>query len=148
MELDPCWKAASYAAAQELPNILRNPMLHCCVHKTHPLVSILTQINAVHNIPCYLLRSILILFTHARLGLPSGPFPSDLPTNILHAFLFSQCVLHAPPSHPSWLYLPSGPFPSDLPTNYIPCPSHPPRLYQSNYTWWRAHVMQLLIMQL
>jgi hypothetical protein len=35
-------------------------------------------------------RSILILSTHLRLGLPSGLFPSDFPTNNLY-------VLHAPP---------------------------------------------------
>jgi hypothetical protein len=34
------------------------------------------------------LRSILILSTHLRLGLPSGLFPYDFPTNILDAFLF------------------------------------------------------------
>jgi hypothetical protein len=34
-------------------------------------------------------RSILILFTHLCLGLPSGLFPSGFPTNILYAFLFS-----------------------------------------------------------
>jgi hypothetical protein len=34
------------------------------------------------------LRSILILSTHLRLGLPSGLFPSEIPTNILYAFLF------------------------------------------------------------
>jgi hypothetical protein len=35
------------------------------------------------------LRSILILSTYLRLGLPSGLFPSGFPTNILHAFLFA-----------------------------------------------------------
>jgi hypothetical protein len=35
------------------------------------------------------LRSILILSTHLRLGLPSGPFPSGFLTNILYAFLLS-----------------------------------------------------------
>jgi hypothetical protein len=35
------------------------------------------------------LRSILILSTYLRLGLPSGLFPSGFPTNILYAFLFS-----------------------------------------------------------
>jgi hypothetical protein len=35
------------------------------------------------------LRSILILSTHLRLGLPSGLLPSGFPTNILHTFLFS-----------------------------------------------------------
>jgi hypothetical protein len=36
------------------------------------------------------LRSILILSTHLRLGLPSGLFPSGFPTNILYAFLLSH----------------------------------------------------------
>jgi hypothetical protein len=40
--------------------------------------------------PYYLiLRSILILSIHLRLDLPSGLFPSGIPTNILYAFLFS-----------------------------------------------------------
>jgi hypothetical protein len=34
-------------------------------------------------------RSILILSTHLRLGLPSGLFPSGFRTYILYAFLFS-----------------------------------------------------------
>jgi hypothetical protein len=34
-------------------------------------------------------KSIIILFTHLRLGLPSGLFPSVFPTNHLYAFLFS-----------------------------------------------------------
>jgi hypothetical protein len=33
-------------------------------------------------------RTILILSTYLRLGLPSGLFPSGFPTNILYAFLF------------------------------------------------------------
>jgi hypothetical protein len=48
------------------------------------------------------LRSILILSTNLRLGLPSGLFPSGFPTNILYAFLFSPFVLHALPIS-SWL---------------------------------------------
>jgi hypothetical protein len=44
------------------------------------------------------LKSILILSTHLRLGLPSGLFPSGFPTNILYTFLFSPiratCPVH------------------------------------------------------
>jgi hypothetical protein len=49
------------------------------------LAPIVSQINPIHTVPSYL-RSILILFTRLRLGLPSGLFPSRFPTNILYAF--------------------------------------------------------------
>jgi hypothetical protein len=45
-----------------------------------------TQSTPSHPIS---LRSILILSTHQRLGLPSGLLHSGFPTNILYAFLFS-----------------------------------------------------------
>jgi hypothetical protein len=56
------------------------------------------------------LRSILILISRLRLGFYSCLFPSDFPTNILHAFFFSSYVLRAPPILSSltssfWLYL-------------------------------------------
>jgi hypothetical protein len=45
------------------------------------------------------LRSILILFTHLRLGLPSGLFPSDFPTNILYDCRFSPIRAAFPAHH-------------------------------------------------
>jgi hypothetical protein len=88
MELSPSWGAANSAATQEFPSILWNPKVHYRVHKSLPLVPILSQINPIHTIPFYL-RSIWILSTHLRLGLPSGLVPSGFPTNILYEFLFS-----------------------------------------------------------
>jgi hypothetical protein len=49
------------------------------------------------------LRSILILSTHLRLGLPNGLLPYGFPNNILYAFLFSPSVLHALPISSSFI---------------------------------------------
>jgi hypothetical protein len=76
MELSPSGGAANSAAIQELPRILWNPKVHYRVHKSPPLDPILGNINPIHTIPSYL-SSILILFTHLRLDLPSGLFPSS-----------------------------------------------------------------------
>ena len=42
-------------------------------------------------------RSILILSSHLRLGLPSDLFPLGFTTKILYAIFLSPCVLHALP---------------------------------------------------
>jgi hypothetical protein len=53
------------------------------------------------------------LSTHLRLGLCSGIFPSDFPTNILYAVFSPHSC-------------------------YTPCPSHHPWLDHSNYTWRKS----------
>jgi hypothetical protein len=85
MELSP-WEAAN-CAAKNFTVFLWNSKVHYCVHKRPPLVPILSQIDSVHTTPFYLISS-LILSTHLHLGLTSGLFPVDFPTNILYAFFF------------------------------------------------------------
>jgi hypothetical protein len=62
----------------------------------------LFSVRSIQSIPPHpiSLRSILILFTHLRLGLPSGLFPSGFPTNILYAFLLSHSCYMSCPSYP------------------------------------------------
>jgi hypothetical protein len=86
---EPFLRSCQLCSPQEPPSILWNPKVQYRVHKSPPLVPILSHINPVHSIPSYLSKILLILSTHLRLCLPSGLFPSGMPTNILYAFLFS-----------------------------------------------------------
>jgi hypothetical protein len=90
-ELSPSWEAANCAATQVLPSILWNPKVHHRVHKCPPAVPIRSQIDQStpsHPIP---LRSILILSTHLRLGLPSSLLSSGFPTNNILYILITYC---------------------------------------------------------
>jgi hypothetical protein len=70
----PSWVNNRFAASQEIPRISLNPKVHYRTHKRPPPVSILGQPNPVQSIYPHPTswRSILILSTHLRLGLPSG----------------------------------------------------------------------------
>jgi hypothetical protein len=122
MELSPTWEAASCLATQEIPNILWKPKFHYRVHKRPPLVPILSQIDPAHTTPTYISKIHLNIIL-SRPCLPSGLFPSGIPTKTLYAFLVSPYSC------------------------YIPCLSHSPWLDHPNYTWRRVQVMKLLIMQ-
>ena len=91
MVQSPFWKVNWFAAGQEIPRISRNPKVHYRTHKCPPPVSILGQPNPVHA-PTHPTswRSILILSTHLRLGLPSGLLPSGFPTKTLYTPLSSS----------------------------------------------------------
>jgi hypothetical protein len=89
MEQRPYWKANSFSASQEITRILWNPKVQYHIHKSPPPVSIPSQLNSVHAPNPTSWRSIQILSSHLRLGLPSGRLPSGSPTNILYAPVFS-----------------------------------------------------------
>jgi hypothetical protein len=68
------------------------PNLYPLLNITHPWEWKFPELDSVAS------RSILILSTHLRLGLPSGLFPSGFHTNNLYEFLFSP-IRAAWPTH-------------------------------------------------
>jgi hypothetical protein len=79
MVLTPLLSPSSWSQNyhKALSNILWNLKVHCHVHKSPPLVPILSQINRFHTTQSYL-RSILILSSNLCLGLPSGSQSTQL----------------------------------------------------------------------
>jgi hypothetical protein len=82
-EHSPPFEANRFAASQEIPRILWNPKVHYCIHKCPPHVPILSQLDPIPPHPISW-RSILILSSHLSLGLPSGLFPTGVPTKTLY----------------------------------------------------------------
>ena len=75
-----------FSASPESPRILWNPKVLYRSHKCPPPVPILCQFIPPHPTSW---RSILILSSHLRLGLPSGLFLSGFPTRTLYTPLLS-----------------------------------------------------------
>jgi hypothetical protein len=117
MNLNPSWEAPNCVATPELPNILWNPKFHYRVHKSPPLVPILSQTDPVHTIPYYL----------SKIYCP--------PSYVL-AFLVVSSLLAFPPISHMHSHSPHS--------CHMPCPYHPPWLDHSNYIWRREPVMKLL----
>jgi hypothetical protein len=87
------WKATSRSAIQELLNILLNPKFHYHVHRSLPLILVLSRMTAVYITAPYFSNIYFNIISHWCLRPPSGLSPSDFPTRTINAFLLiSSCL--------------------------------------------------------
>jgi hypothetical protein len=124
VELSPSWETANCAATQECPRILWNSKVHCRVHKSPPLVPILSHIDSVHPTPSYLFK-IQFNIIHSP-----TPWSSSWSFSIWSSQQYHICIPPLPHSC------------------YMTWPSHPPWLQYSNFILWTVQVMNLLLMQI
>ena len=80
MMQSPTWEANWFAAGQEIPRFYGTRRLITALTSVrYPSLSWASPVQSTYLHPTSW-RSILILSTHLRLGLPSGLFPSGFPT--------------------------------------------------------------------
>jgi hypothetical protein len=104
MELSPPWGAINWAATHELPSSSWNPNVQYRLHKSPPLVPILSHINPIHTIPPYLSQ------IHANIVYPPTSRSSQWSLSFWLSHRYPICI----PLHPH--------------SCYMPRPSHPPWL--------------------
>ena len=84
MEQSLSWEANWFSASQEIPRILGNLKFITAFTTTcHLSLSWVSLIESILPHPASS-RSILILFSHLRLGLPNGLFPSGVNTKTMY----------------------------------------------------------------
>jgi hypothetical protein len=87
-------EATSWSARQQVLNILWKPKFYYRVHKSPPVVPILSQ----DTTPSYISNMSLIIPPIVRL--PSGLFPSGFLKKTVYAFLSSGCYMPCPSHAP------------------------------------------------
>jgi hypothetical protein len=74
----PCKANSCYSTTREIRSVAWNLKIHYRVHKSRPLVPIVSHISPLHTLALYLFNSILIFSSHLLLGLVRILFPSGI----------------------------------------------------------------------
>ena len=107
MELRSSWKANRFSASQEIPHILWNPMVHYRIHKCLLPVTILSQLDPVHNPTSHCLKDHLIIIIPSTPGSPKRSHSLRFPHhNPVYASLLPHKRYMPRPSDSSRFYHP------------------------------------------
>jgi hypothetical protein len=105
MEKNSPWEANSHSANQEIPRLLWHSKVYYRVHRGPPTVPILSHRQSNNSYPISL-RSILILSSCLRIGLPSAlPFRFSDPNCVCISHLSHVCYMTRPSHLPSLYHL-------------------------------------------
>jgi len=87
---NPPWEGNSHSASEEIFRPLQKPRVHYSVHRSSPMVPLLSQMNPVH--PSHP-RLVLTLTSHICIGHLSDLFPTVFHPIFRMPFSSSPCVL-------------------------------------------------------
>jgi hypothetical protein len=98
MEQSPSWEANRFSASQKIPRILRNPKVHCRIHKFPPPAPILSKLDPVHTPTSHCPKINLNIILPSTPGSPKQSVSLSFPRRNLYTPVFSPSALHTQPN--------------------------------------------------